>query len=404
MARELKRLAQEVEQIRGMLNYKIAGKAAIDAQLRNVSAQVLQEETAVRSMRDALEQIAAWYERTENVNLGRVTPEKNAAVNGGGSQETPTLSNWMEYLKDRYGPWISNLISQSSPVVSLLMGLLANTQVSGEQGFWRTDSDKSVGGEAEWTHDRQEVKDWKHGSQFYYDPQSKKVTYVDPKDADAMNEFKEHNKADDFGIPVDLKLFGIGSAASVSIYGGKGDLSNPYGGLEGSYDLGKAEASASLYAGLGGAGAEVGASVTAFTAEGKAYLGNEDTQAYLKGQVTAGKAEAKIGAQAGLYDKDGNFKPSLYAGASAEAIAGEISGSVGAKVLGTDVALEGSLNYGVGVHADVGMHDGKISVDVGATLGVGASVKLEIDVSGTIDAIHDKAGEVWSGVKNLFGW
>lgn len=403
LAQALKQSAQETDSIRSGLRYKIAGRAEIEAQLRAVSEQILREETSMRSMRDTLEQIAGWYERTENANLGRITPD-GADENGGGSSETVTLPDWLRHLRERYGPSISSLIPLSAPVVSLLNFLLADTQVSGEQGFWRADSDVKRGGGAEWEYEREEIKDWKHGSQFYYDPQSGKVTYVDSKDADAMNEFKEHNKADDFGIPVDLKLFGIGSEASVSVYGGEGKVSNRYGGAEGSYDLGKAEANASFYAGLGGVGAEMGASVTAFTAEGKAYLGDEDTQAYVKGKVTAGKAEAKMGAQAGLYDKDGNFKPSVYAGVSAEAIAGEVSGSVGAKVLGTDVALEGSLNYGVGVHADVGMHDGKISVDVGATLGVGASVKLEIDVSGTLDAIHDKAGEVWSEVTNLFGW
>lgn len=405
LAQALKQLAQETDDIRGNLRYKIAGKAAIEAQLRTVSGQILREETAMRSMRDSLEQIAGWYERTENTNLGRVTPESTDGNGGGSGNGAVTLSNWMEYMKDRYGPWISQLIpSTTYPVVSLLMGLLSDTRVSGEQGFWRTDSEKNIGGGAEKEYDREDISDWKHGSQFYYDPKTGKVTDVDPNDADAVKEFQEHNEKDDFGIPVDLKLFGIGSAASVSIYGGEGKVSNQYGGLEGSYDVGKVEANASLYAGLGGVGAEIGASVTAFTAEGKAYLGNEDTQAYVKGQVTAGKAEAKVGAQAGLYDKDGNFKPSLYAGASAEAIAGEISGSIGGKALGTEVALEGSLNYGVGVHADVGMHDGKISVDVGATLGVGASVKLEIDVSGTIDAIHDKVSETWSEVKNLFRW
>jgi hypothetical protein len=91
-------------------------------------------------------------------------------------------------------------------------------------------------------------------------------------------------------------------------------------------------------------------------------------------------------------------------GASAEAIAGEISGKVGAKVLGTDVGVSGSLNYGVGAHANIGFSDGKLSLDVGATLGVGASVKLDIDVSGTVNAVCDGAKAAWKGVKGLFGF
>ena len=56
------------------------------------------------------------------------------------------------------------------------------------------------------------------------------------------------------------------------------------------------------------------------------------------------------------------------------------------------------------IQAHVGLHDGKLSVDIGASLGVGASIKLEVDVSGAIDAMADTADAIWSGVTNLFNW
>ena len=99
-----------------------------------------------------------------------------------------------------------------------------------------------------------------------------------------------------------------------------------------------------------------------------------------------------------MVDADGKFNPSLYAGASAEAIAGEITGAVGGKILGTQVEASGSLNYGIGAHAKVGYKDGKISLDVGATLGVGASASVEIDIGGTVKAIGGQAKAAWNKV------
>ena len=51
---------------------------------------------------------------------------------------------------------------------------------------------------------------------------------------------------------------------------------------------------------------------------------------------------------------------------------------------------------------------GKISVDIGATLGVGGSVSLEVDLSKTVNAVADGAKNVWSGLKSgakkFFNW
>ena len=77
---------------------------------------------------------------------------------------------------------------------------------------------------------------------------------------------------------------------------------------------------------------------------------------------------------------------------------GEVSGAAGVKVLGTDVGLKGSVGVGAGIHANAGFQDGKLSVDVGAYVGVGGSVSLEIDVSGTVEAVCDGAKAAWDTV------
>ena len=59
------------------------------------------------------------------------------------------------------------------------------------------------------------------------------------------------------------------------------------------------------------------------------------------------------------------------------------------------------MSVGVGAHADIGYHDGKLTFDIGASLGVGASVTAEVDVSGlvenigdAVDSLADAAGDI----------
>lgn len=77
----------------------------------------------------------------------------------------------------------------------------------------------------------------------------------------------------------------------------------------------------------------------------------------------------------------------------------EGTAAVGAQVLGTDVSGNVGVNVGVGAHAEIGLQDGKISFDVGASLGIGVSVELEIDFSGTMD----KVGTLVSNCTSLIG-
>ncbi len=79
----------------------------------------------------------------------------------------------------------------------------------------------------------------------------------------------------------------------------------------------------------------------------------------------------------------------------------EASASAGLTLAGTKIDAKGSVNFGVGAHANIGLVDGHLSVDIGASLGIGVGVKLDIDMSGTIDAIADSVSSAWD---HFTGW
>ena len=174
--------------------------------------------------------------------------------------------------------------------------------------------------------------------------------------------------------------------------------------------VGNAETHAALSAGLyvldsdgnkkfsPGVNAEIGASVTALESSwDQQWLGDENLGLSTNVTATAGKASAKANATAQLYGEDGKLDIQLNAGAEAEAIAGEIKGSANANILGGGVGVTGSVNFGVGAHAKVGLKDGVIKCDVGASLGLGVSGSFEIDVGGMINTVAGKA-------ESFFGW
>lgn len=137
-----------------------------------------------------------------------------------------------------------------------------------------------------------------------------------------------------------------------------------------------------------GVKAELGTSVTAFEAEWKnQWLGDEMLGLNTEVKAVAGKASAVANTTIQLFGDNGDLDVQFAASASAEAIAGEIEGSLGVNVLGGEVDVKGGLNFGVGAHADLGYRDGVFKVDLGASLGVGFSVDVEVDVGG-LSLIH----------------
>lgn len=226
------------------------------------------------------------------------------------------------------------------------------------------------------------------------------------------NEIKEKDAPTFYKKQMTLGEVKKSASASVSIYDGTFDIGEN-GSL--SVTVGEAEAHASVSAGFyvigadgekkfsPGVNAEVGVSVTAFEAEWEQqWLGDENLGLNSDVSVTAGKASAQAELGAQVFGEDGKLDVQLGASASAELIGGEIEGSVGVNVLGGEIGVSGSVNYGIGAHADVGYKDGVFKCDIGASLGVGVSLGFEVDVGGMVDTVADTAEAAWDGIKS--GW
>ena len=174
--------------------------------------------------------------------------------------------------------------------------------------------------------------------------------------------------------------------------------------------VGRAEAHSSISGGLYGydkygkkvlapaIGAAAGASVCMMNAKGELKTGNDLFGAGANGEVSVGKASAEGELSAVLFGEKG---PQLKASASAEAIAAEAKGSASINVAGIQGSVNGSVNFGVGAHADIGVVDGKIKCDIGASLGVGVSIGFEVDTKPLVDTIVSGAKAIWNG---MFGW
>lgn len=212
-----------------------------------------------------------------------------------------------------------------------------------------------------------------------------------------------------------LHMVEFGPSVSGSVWEMAGGIDGQYGSLSGGVSALTGEAHATAWGGFldenghfaPGIGVEAGVSASLFEANGEARLGNQYLGAYANAGVEVGHVEASVGVSAGLYDGDGNFNPSLGASAEAEAVLAQASGSVGGTVMGTDVGVAGSIGVGLGAHANVGLQDGVLSVDLGAYVGVGGSVGLTIDFNDTYDTIvgawdatTEVVGEAWDAASD----
>lgn len=199
---------------------------------------------------------------------------------------------------------------------------------------------------------------------------------------------------------------------SASLYDGKFDV-----GENGDINVvvGNAEAHAGVSAGLyvigpdggkqfmPGVNAEVGASATVFETDWEQQLiGNKNLGINSEVGLKAGEAGGKAEVNAQLFNEDGSLDVQLNAEAKLEAIAGEAEGSLGVNLLGGEVEATGGVNFGIGAHAEAGVKDGVVKVDVGASLGVGVSLDVQIDVGGMVDTVVDGAQAGWEYIRD--GW
>lgn len=355
LSAELSRISSELDQVRRNLRFKIGQKQQIERFLGQQSQAVAVEQQKMNSLTNALTDIADMYERTES-----------ALCEMGGAFGPESGKAGLDFL----GP-IFNLI-----VDPLIMHVVP------------------------WGYPKFFPKTW-----WKMEEDDLKYTFS-TKPFDHKPD-KPYDDSDGIAVEFSEKKEWKGSAYSQEITSGDKSDTHTYAKMT------VAEAKAELEASAGlvridpktgktvpciSAGAAAGASFTLFTAEEQAQLGNDMAGVYVKSTQTVGKVGAKGEVKVGIHDKDGNFNPNVSAEARFEAIGGEISGTVGAKILGTDIGVKGSLNYGIGAHAEVGFEDGKLSFDVGASLGVGGSIKIELDVSGAVNAVKDTAKAVWDWI------
>jgi hypothetical protein len=182
---------------------------------------------------------------------------------------------------------------------------------------------------------------------------------------------------------------------------------------EASYSVGKAEGHASIQAGLyatsvdengnvtyhlePGVDAKIGASVSLFEAEASGQIGVDNLNLHGKADVAVLKGSLEAEGQLGFVDG----KLAAHVSADAEAILAEASAEGGVNIGGIDTTVKGSVNVGIGAHADVGYHDGKFKADLGLSVGVGASVSIEVDVGGFVDNVVDKGKEVVGAIQDF---
>lgn len=368
--------------VRNGLGFKVAGQSGIRNALKGLAQRTQVHEAGMKSLRSSLKNVSLEYEKTERRICGYKTDHAltmdeiwealtTASQGLAFSVLFPGMGTYgliKEILQDSDNEWdIKNKFGKGS---FKLWDINDNEDLANKKFFGKDNLGK-------------EHYEWEDG----------KWVKKDPKKSDSDPDAKKMLEAMD-----SIKLWQGSASVSDSLLdfstGGEGEGYN----YSASADVMKAEAKASGYLSMASAGFELGVALSAFSANAKGQLGDDMLGVHGNVQVDVGKVDASASGKFGFLGEDGHFDPSLKASVKAEAIAAEISGTAGVDILGTDVDVKGSLNFGIGAHADVGYDDGKFSMDIGASLGVGASVKLEVDVGGTIDMVADCAAEVTSAV------
>lgn len=356
LSKKIKDAQQKVLDVSRRLSFSSASSVALKKQLVTVAEELGKESQKMSKMCDSLGDISDAYDRHERLILWACEDGKIGPVEG-------------------------------------IIGHMQYADAAREVSFLEVDELKHKFKDIK----EKKKKNWKKG---YYD---KDGWHDDPED-DKKKTTKEKVK----DAINDVNIITAGASAETYLWGIKDEDGNL------TYDVKAldAEAHAKVSAGIygydadgnrvfrPGVGFDVGTSVTAFSATGTALLGSEMLGAYVSGEVTVGKAEAKAEGKIGFVDGKINANVDL----SAEAIALEAKAQVGAKVAGTDVSGNIGVNVGVGAHANVGIEGGKIKLDIGASLGVGVSANLEIDVSGTVDMLKDCGAKVGKAISKLKFW
>lgn len=227
-----------------------------------------------------------------------------------------------------------------------------------------------------------------------------------------LNKIDEKDAPDFFEKKATILEVGVKEEKKGSIWELAGDQKNFDKDETGGYlGVGVGECSGSVSAGLyvigkdgekhlsPGINAEIGGSFSVLKGEVNGQvLGDDNLGLDLGGSLEVGTVggKAEVGLQ--LFKEDGSLDIQAGLEVKAEALVAEITGKVNVDILGADITGEASVNFGIGAHLDVGIRDGVVKVDIGASLGIGVSVNLEVDIGKTVNAVVEGAKSVWNTV------
>ena len=380
MAGELRQYGDSVRYAENHLSMKVAASANIKARLRSVAQQIEAQQGGMNSMYSALENVLNDYERAEeriyenvggkgNLKIKSLAESILEAFRDGEQKVEDIIKQALEAIE--YGSDPAGVIFRLEELKDYIAGVVEGPAAG--MGLLIAVPDLVIGKINEINEQIDQIKD----------------TIIDKT-----------------GFDVSVKKDG-------SLY--HNELSCEHGSL--GVSAGAYEAYASAEGGLftkdddgnlvfnPNIDAKAGASFTAAEVVGAYAVGNGMLGAAASGHITAGKVSAQAEVQGSLMDRDGNFDPHLKASASAEAILIDAEAQAGVTVLGTEAKVTGSVNVGIGAHADVEVGDGKIVCDLGVAFGLGASLSFEIDYSGTVDAVQSAAESAINGIKEtVWGW
>lgn len=364
LIRELDGIENEICSVRNQLGFQVAAKANIRNRLGSAANRVSGHRSSMSSMHSALQNVVNAYNRTENTITGNTNVEAAKIQNLSGSEYEN--SSYTDGSIKRLEDYFTGILE------------MPDFKEYHDYIFKRIESIKEFIGKV-----------------YHCDFSALGFLLSAPEllqgDIAAFNTFVSNIKdkvIDKTGIKAEAKVRGALYENKISCPNGSAGVSALV------YD-----AYASAEAGLMSKDengnlminphidTKVGASFTALEAAGAYAVGDEWMGADVNGNVTVGKVSGQAELTAGLRDKDGSFNPHAKLDASAEAILIDAKAQAGATVLGTRAEVEGSVNVGIGAHANMEIGDGKISCDIGASLGIGASISFTIDYSGTVDAV-----------------
>jgi hypothetical protein len=408
LAGMLKNYGSSISSVRGAVHLD-SSTQYIRNRIARASEAVIAQSNKMSDMHSKLESIYNDYEITENKIIGKQVDEKQLTDTTAGDKSLIDLNDRKDSAADSDSESFVKVKEThykvgASGIADIIMSVADEDSSMYKTASKIKDYNQKI---KDFNEENSETKTLLKG---YFDENRKYHSSKGDSEEAKENE-KVRKEIDSLKEEATIYKKSVGDSVSYDSDKVEGSYGIASGSL--SYDVGKAEWNASVSAGLysydkdgnkiltPGLQAAAGVGVTAITTTAKGQIGNEYFNAHGSVTATVGKAEAKGSVNVGLLDENGNFNPKAKFNASAELIGAEVSGNAGVTVAGTDVGITGSLNVGIGAHADVGYSEGKFSVDIGASVGIGASVKLEIDMSGTINAVSEGVSNVVDEGKTL---